>query len=292
MFGGYKAAMVQTKMGERCRNQVEKALRLFPKAKLIIGVGVAYGADAKKQKLGDVLISEFIDAAGNVKYTKDGDIIFRPGEERFTPISECIRNVFCLEADTWKFNCSVNIIVNESQAVNAKRNTYRECDKHIGLIISHSALVDNENIKVKFVENVREFIGGEMEGQVLASIQHDYATRGDNSRRHFDIVIIKGVADYGNGLKAKNWQYTAAVAAANFTAHMLGREEDLFQCGKNFVVRALPIAMAMVYLLWFVLLHSICVTPYKYYTMDTICMHVRKFECILQVFLIFHTVGR
>ena len=55
-FGGYNVALVQTGPGNECRHQVVAAVAQFSNAGAIIGVGIAYGMDANKVKLGDVLI--------------------------------------------------------------------------------------------------------------------------------------------------------------------------------------------------------------------------------------------
>ena len=43
MFGGHKTALIQAKMGDDCRVEIENALQLLPNAQLVAGVGVAYG---------------------------------------------------------------------------------------------------------------------------------------------------------------------------------------------------------------------------------------------------------
>ena len=40
---------------------------------------------------------------------------------------------------------------------------------------------------------------------------------------NLEVIIIKGVADYADGEKPKQWQLTAAMAAANYTHFQLKR---------------------------------------------------------------------
>ncbi len=84
MFGGYKSALIQTEMGVNCRNEIERALDIFPNAKLILAMGVAYGMDPEKVKYGTVLVSKCIDGVGDVKFSQEVSIVFRESPYRFT----------------------------------------------------------------------------------------------------------------------------------------------------------------------------------------------------------------
>ena len=42
-----------------------------------------------------------------------------------------------------------------------------------------------------------------------------------NEHPNLEVIIIKGVADYADGEKPKQWQLTAAMAAANYTHFQL-----------------------------------------------------------------------
>ena len=56
-FAGYRAAVVRTGQGNKCRDELMKALtESFPNGKAIIGAGIAY-ANNRKRKFADVLIS-------------------------------------------------------------------------------------------------------------------------------------------------------------------------------------------------------------------------------------------
>lgn len=48
-----------------------------------------------------------------------------------------------------------------------------------------------------------------MEGGVLLEFERKRKIKG--------VIVIKGVVDYADGKKSKEWQYTAAMAALNYT---------------------------------------------------------------------------
>ena len=211
MFGGYKAALVHTKQGQKCRSLIEATIGLFSNVRIIIGVGVAYGSSEECTKLGDVLISEKIAELDTVKYEKEGLIISRGiiGE-----VKDNLHTIFCTGSnrfDVKKFACTDSTPPRFAKA------------RH-GCIISGSFLVDNEDIKHKLWNNAPEAIGGEMEGHVLMDIIKQQASC------QFQAIIIKGVCDYGDGTKKKDWQLTAALAAVEYTHFRLEETKGTLFC--------------------------------------------------------------
>ena len=198
MFGGYKAALVHTAQGQKCRSLIEATIGLFSNVRIIIGVGVAYGRSKESTKLGDVLISEKIAELDTIKFEKEGLIISRGilGE-----VKANLQTLFCIGSD--RFDVKTFACTDSTPPRFAKA-------RH-GCIISGSFLVDNKEIKRKLWDNATEAIGGEMEGHVLMDIlkQQDPCP--------FQAIIIKGVCDYGDGTKEKHWQLTAALAAVEYT---------------------------------------------------------------------------
>ena len=57
-----------------------------------------------------------------------------------------------------------------------------------------------------------------MEGQELAHAQLHLK---EKEKRQVDFIVIKGVADFGDGSKDKAWQLTASLAAVNYAEHKL-----------------------------------------------------------------------
>ena len=211
-FGGYKAALIQTEMGADSHDELLDALKTFPNAKYVVAVGVAAAA-SNKAKLCDVLVSKWIDGVSNMKFSKDNHIIFRASGSRFTPTLQRLRNIFARGTDTWvvmdDFSCTKD---------GRKPNILP------GSLISSSVLMDNKNLRDEFVANNPEAVGIEMEGYKLAEIQNRKETR---DQRDLGVIVIKGVSDLGDGTKSKEWQFTAAMAAASYARHKL-EETDGF----------------------------------------------------------------
>lgn len=205
-FGGYKAALIQTEMGVDAHNELLDALDTFPNAKYIVAVGVA-GAASSKAKICDVVVSKWIDGVSNMKFTKEGHVIFRASGSRFTPTLQRLRNIFARGTETWvstdDFSCTKD---------------GRKPRILPGSIISSSVLMDNQKLRDEFVQNDPEAVGIEMEGFKLAEIQDRKRNRDE---RDLGVIVIKGVSDLGDGTKSKEWQFTAAMAAASYARHKL-----------------------------------------------------------------------
>ena len=220
MFGGYKAAMIQTEQGARARRDIRDALKHFPNAKVIMAVGVLCGLDRNKCKLGDVIVSEFIDGVANYKFAKDGRILITPSSGRHKPVSRNLVHTFARGEATWGakggFKCT--------------KDGQRKSKVYPGEIISGPALLDNKDVLNKVTANAPEARAVEMEGYVLGEIEEDAAYFDD---RELGVVVIKAVSDFGDGTKGKEWQLTAAMAAAQYAEHKLERTEGkLFVEGK------------------------------------------------------------
>ena len=198
MFAGKKIALVQTRPGGFCEQDMEKALQSFPKARYIIGVGVCYAYDRQKHRLGDVLISQVISDFRNFKFS--GDQVINRGETK--QVSEDLSSVFCKRIDCWK-------------KFRVTSNTGRCSKPHFGKFACVNALFDSLEEREKFRAAVPEVIGGEMEGCELLKVMNSPHNKVKG------IIIIKGVADYGDGTKSKEWQFTAAMAAFDFTRTMI-----------------------------------------------------------------------
>ena len=96
---------------------------------------------------------------------------------------------------------------NEAKA-NPKPKKCRYSKVYAGTYASCPILMDNKSQRDKFRDAVPEVIGGEMEGGELLRFQKNRQIEG--------VIVIKGVVDYGDGTKAKGWQFTAAMAAFTY----------------------------------------------------------------------------
>ena len=194
-FGGYRAAVVRTEQGNKCRDELTKALtESFPNAQVIIGAGIAY-ANNRERRFADVLISDQIENFVQYKIV-DGKITNRGPREQIDPN---VQRIFKKPAGDWTsirpFHCADND---------------RPSKAHIGCIVSAPTLVRDEALKVQLMKHTPDCIGGEMEGWVLLEMKRALSFR---CKRNVEVIIIKSVADYGDCRKGDDWQWTAAKAA-------------------------------------------------------------------------------
>ena len=175
-FAGYRAGVMRTGQGNKCRDELMKALtESFPNGKAIIGAGIAY-ANNRKHKFADVLISNQVE--NFVQYKKEGDEITNRGPRE--EIDANVQRIFENPARDWTdmqlFACADND---------------RASVAHIGCIVSAPTLVRDEVLRDELMKHTPNAIGGEMEGWVLLELKR----RGQHD---IEVIVIKGVADYGD----------------------------------------------------------------------------------------------
>lgn len=195
MFGRNKVALIQTDPGSRAYRDIEQSIEHFPNAKFVIGVGVCYAFDNTKHKLGDVLVASRISDLVNLKF--QGNEIINRGET--ISVARELREIFCRFL-TFQKDYPVS-------------DTGRTSKVYSGVYASYPALVNDKSFRDKFLAAVPEVIGGEMEGGELLSLHQEGRIQG--------VIIIKAVVDYGDGQKSKEWQFTSARAALNYTKSKL-----------------------------------------------------------------------
>lgn len=198
MFANKKTALIQTDVGANCGSYIKEAIYTFPKAQYVIGVGVCY-AFSPEQNFGDVLVSKQICDVTNLKFKKNGEI-----EDRGQTIDVVpeLKKLFCFD------------LVHEYEVSES-----RSSDVYCGQFISYSALLDNKDMCDKFHAAFPRAIGGEMEGGELMQFAQKRKIKG--------VIVIKGVVDYADGTKSKEWQVTSAMAAMNYTESKLLRVASL-----------------------------------------------------------------
>ena len=81
---------------------------------------------------------------------------------------------------------------------------------HIGCIVSAPTLIRDKVLRDQLMKHTPNAIGGEMEGWVLLELKR---TLKGQHNKHIEVIVIKGVADYGDLAKGDKWQWTAAKAA-------------------------------------------------------------------------------
>ncbi len=195
-FAGIKIALIKTEAGSKCRDYIQDAIerQFYPNAKIVIGVGVCYAFDKKKFGLADVLVSNKISDFADSKF--DGEEVENRGQTIDVQFKLC--KIFCNDTSCAPYQVS---------------STGRTSKIHCGSICSYNALFNSTEMRDKFARQMSKAIGGEMEGGVLLDFQQKGKFEG--------VIIIKGVSDYGDGKKEKDWQFTAAMAALHYIKEKL-----------------------------------------------------------------------
>lgn len=185
VLGNYKIIHVQCTMGSLSRSSsimtINSALTLFS-CKVVIMVGIAFGVDKKKQKIGDVLIAESI-IPYNSKRVGKKDTISRGIE---SPASKLLLNRFKSAKSTWVFPISEK---KKAELIPTR-------------LLSGEELIDNEEYRNSLIAENPESKGGEMEGVGV------YAACDGKA----DWILIKGICDFADGNKGKNKQQRQTLA--------------------------------------------------------------------------------
>ena len=203
-FAGYRTAVVRTGQGDKCRGDLREALNTsFPKARVIIGAGIAYAND-RKRKFADVLISNQVENIA--QYKKEGDEITNQGSRQ--EIEPDVRRVFEVSARDWSDMKSFTCADDRTSVI------------HIGCIVSAPTLVKDEKLRGQLMKHTPYAIGGEMEGWVLLELKKELKRE---HNRDIEVVVIKGVTDYGDLSKGDEWQWTAAKSAMDCIHYCLNQ---------------------------------------------------------------------
>jgi len=153
----------------------------------VIAVGIAFGMDESKQKIGDVLVAAQLQDYELGRLGNNGTISPR-GDKPGTsdPLRNRLRQAYA----------------------NQRRATADWPKVHFGLVLSGQKLVDNLDYREALKALYSGAIGGEMEGVGL------YVSA---SEAKVDWIVIKGICDWGhnkNNPDKENWQKLVAQNAA------------------------------------------------------------------------------
>ncbi len=184
-FGHYKVAHVQCGMGSISRDAsiltANNAIKLIH-PKFLLMLGIAFGIDDTKQKIGDVLISEAILPYNSRRVGKNETI----PRAAATSASQTILNRF-KNLRTWE------------HFVNEKDKSELIC----GHILSGEELIDNKEHRDELIQAFPNAKGGEMEGAGIVS-----ACDGK-----LQWIIVKGICDFADGNKGQNKEDNQKIAA-------------------------------------------------------------------------------
>lgn len=177
-FGAYNVIHVQSDMGAMNRDAVmttvDNAIRMWnPRG--IIMVGVAWGMNKGKQKIGDVLISKKILQYETAKIS-NGNTIPRGADSEAGGV---LTNRFKSCVD-WKYALEDGKLAK----------------KYIGTVLSGEKLLDDREYRDKLHDSFPEAIGGEMEGAGLASVAM--------ANNLYEWIIVKGICDWGYDKQSEN----------------------------------------------------------------------------------------
>ncbi len=191
--GHARTLMVRSEMGSTDPDgslaTVQECINLF-NPDVVISVGIAFGIDEEKQKIGQVLVSKQLHPYDLQRIGQDelGKIkIISRGPKVDTPVSVLSR--FRAGALEWKGG-----------------------DVKFGLMLSGSKLVDNRDYREMLHTFEPEAIGGEMEGSGV------YAAA---SRYKKDWIVIKGICDWADGNKRRNKKLRQSLAAEKSAVFVL-----------------------------------------------------------------------
>jgi nucleoside phosphorylase len=166
------------------------------KPQVMIGVGIAFGADPAEQRIGDVLVSKMALEYEMARVEPEGDITSRATE---LPAS-----------DTW---------MRRFQLVDHLASDPKWPKIHVGGILSGNKLVDNAEFRNALValRPSGQIIGGEMESVGLARA----AERSRRSGQNVDWITVKGICDFADGTLNKRGKSQRQQKAARQAAEVV-----------------------------------------------------------------------
>lgn len=219
-FGRYGVALCESTMGGLGRQGSTLTAKdaideIKPKAVLLLGI--AFGVDRSKQRLGDVIVAESV-FPYELQRVGQKITINRGTEMQCGAIlSERFRS----RRSGWRLDCG-----------------NRQVKVHQGQILSGEKLVDQKKFRDKLMKSFPLALGGEMEGAGA------YSAAG---REKVEMVLIKAICDWADGHKNDLAQPFAAQAAVSLAKYILsksdvlgaldardlGRDSDTYQLNKS-----------------------------------------------------------
>ncbi|MEK5394308.1 5'-methylthioadenosine/S-adenosylhomocysteine nucleosidase family protein [Paenibacillus sp. FSL K6-2859] len=201
LFGLYGVVHVQSAIGSSRRDGAINTLRdsiSFWKPKAVLVVGIGFGIDDSKQKLGDILISETI---ANYEYA-------RIEENRSSQRGAIVESGVTLlnrAKNHWDwFYTFPDMTTPKVQ---------------IGQFLSGEKLIDSRNFKNDLLDKYPSAIGGDMEGYGVASAANV---------EKLEWLVVKAISDWANQ-KSNGFQEHASDAAVSF-CHSLFSIPYAFDC--------------------------------------------------------------
>lgn len=161
--------------------------------RFVIMVGIAFGRDNQKQRLGDVIVSSIVHCYELQRRNADVVIYRGPSPES----GEFLRELFENESD-WSFQIDAE---HKSRLL-------------VGALLSGEKLVDDTEFKRSLFEAYPDAIGGEMEA---SGVYAAATTKG------VEWIVVKGICDWADGFKNDDSQPIAARAAVSLVNSVLSK---------------------------------------------------------------------
>lgn len=199
-FGLYNVLHIHSGMGSVCPDSslltIQVALERFRGIKYCIMGGIAFGMNERKQKKGDVIVSQKIIRYECVKVKEHSN-------EYRADIPHSSLRLFSLfsQAYDWKFYLGKGFY---SKIIS-------------GDILSGEKLIDNLEFRNELKRQFPKVLGGEMEGGGLASAC-------ELEERQW--IVVKAISDMANGKKDDKFQPIAAAASYSLIYHVLSSESS------------------------------------------------------------------
>ena len=193
MFAGHEAALIRTDLGDNAAPFIEQAIKTFPNASFIIGVGVGFSLCGSQHKLGDVLVSKQVSNMVNFQVKLDGMILRR----RVIDVSKTLVALFCRDLtydDDFELTKEPDLETGE----------VRTAQVFAGRFVSYPKAMDSPEMRSKARDAYPDAIGGEWGGELLKFHKNRSLSDG--------VIMVKGIIDSGDGVE-DSWQFTAALAA-------------------------------------------------------------------------------
>jgi nucleoside phosphorylase len=203
LFGRYNVAHVESTMGGDGRQGATLTAReaideLHPKAVLLLGI--SFGVNRKKQRLGDVIVADWI-------FPYDLQRVGATVTRRGVPIicGSILSERFRTRRNDWKLYCG-----------------RRPVKVQQGLMLSGSKLIDNKLFRDNLVSVFPEALGGEMEGAgAYAAAQ----------QTGVEMILVKAICDWADGHKNDRAQPFASYTAVSLAKHVLSKDGVLSSLG-------------------------------------------------------------
>jgi len=206
LFGGYQTAHVQCAMGSGSPNGSTLTLATAIREsnpRVVLVLGIAFGIDRKKMRLGDVLIA---DSIFPYELAKMGARVQLRGQSM--PSGQLLRTLFRDQRHDWRYGRGVDEVV-----------------AHQGMMASGEKLVNSQRFRDELVGSfvgLEAPIGGEMEGAGAYSAAQAASC---------EIILVKSVCDWADGEKNDRAQPFASRTAVDLARHILNKPDVLLSLG-------------------------------------------------------------